>query len=366
MKWRRFGGTNKLTQFPHLELSYKGDASKKTPGFPREVNPRTERNLQNRKQHAERLSQDIQDIQATSEGTHSLTLFLQIDPDTVPVETLRRFDIEVVAEFEDGFILGASADTDLLTLRSKIERFLGGKQKSVGGLWSIGDGKPWKIDHILSPFLQEKWPEIMGMPRAIVDLGIACVGTLELPPMPRQEPNEDEEHYQLRAAKWEARRQKVFYQWDELYMQREVALMNMVESYGGEVLQLWHAPDVIPDSFFVRVSVSGKGLSDLVHNFSFLFDVSEPDDVSWDPDGLPDDGLSDMESVQPPDPDAPKVCIIDSGVEEGHPLIRPAVDTATSYSYVGSPTDTDDYVAQGGHGTKVARLVLYHDNIPYS
>ncbi len=144
------------------------------------------------------------------------------------------------------------------------------------------------------------------------------------------------------------------------------ARSGLDESYGGEVLQLWHAPDVIPDSFFARVSVSGKGLSDLVHNFSFLFDVSEPDDVCWDPDGLSDDGLSDLGSVQPPGPDAPKVCIIDSGVEEGHPLIRPAVDTATSYSYVGSPTDTADYVAQGGHGTKVAGLVLYHDNIPYS
>ncbi len=126
-----------MTQFPHLELSYKGDASKKRPRFSRDVNPRTKRNLQDRKQHAEQLSQDIQDIQdlqATSEGTQSLTLFLQIDPDTVPVETLRRFDIEVVAEFEDGFILGASADVDLLTLRSKIERFLGGKQTSVGGV----------------------------------------------------------------------------------------------------------------------------------------------------------------------------------------------------------------------------------------
>ena len=68
---------------------------------------------------------------------------------------------------------------------------------------------------------------------------------------------------------------------------------------------------------------------------------------------------------EPPDPDAPKVCIIDSGVQKRHPLIAPAVDAVSSYSYVGQPTDTADYVAQGGHGTKVAGLVLYHNDIPH-
>lgn len=355
---------DKLTQFPHLELSYKGDASKKVSNFRPKVNPRTADNLKNRQQHAERLSQSIQNIRAAADETHALTLFLQIDPERVPVENLRLFNIEVVAEFQDGFILGSSAEMDLLTLRSKIERFLQGDQNSVAGLWSIADGKQWKLDRILSPYLYEHWPEIIQKVRVTVDLGIACIGTWELPNRPWQKTDEDEEHYQRRLANWNKKREKVFAEWENLYIQRETDLTNMVESYGGEVLDQWYAPEVIPDSFVARVSVSGTGLSDLVHNFSFLFDVSEPEDVSLDPEGMPNDVQPLMVPPEPPSPDAPKVCIIDSGVQEGHPLIAPAVDAAASYSYVGQPTDTADYVAQGGHGTKVAGLVLYHDDIP--
>ena len=306
-----------MTQFPHLELTYKGDASKKIPNFPREVNPRTADNLKNRQQHAERLNQSIQNIQGTTEGAKALTLFLEIDPETVPVETLRRFNIEVVAEFEDGFILGSSADTDLLTLRSKIERFLQGKQKNVGGLWSIADGKRWKLDRILSPYLYEHWPEIVQKGRVTVDLGIACVGTWELPDKPHQNPEQTHEHYQRRLASWDTKHERIFDEWENLYSQRETALTTLVESYAGEVLDRWYAPEVIPDSFVIRVSVSGKGLSDLVHNFPFLFDGSEPEDVSLDAETLPDDVPSVLVPPEPPDPDALKVCIIDNSDDGG-------------------------------------------------
>jgi hypothetical protein len=161
------------------------------------------------------------------------------------------------------------------------------------------------------------------------------------------------------------KRQQVFDKWEGLQIERETLLTTMVTAHRGEVVDEWYAPDVIPDSFVVRVSISGKGLSDLVHNFPFLFDASELEDVNVDADALDDDVQTALVPPVPPDPNAPRVCIVDSGIQEAHPLIAPAVDSASSYSYVGTATDTADYVPQGGHGTKVAGLVLYHADIPH-
>ncbi len=354
-----------MTQFPHLELSFKGDALKKLPRFPQTLNPRTEDNLKKRVRHGEQLRESIEKIKATSQGATALSLFLQIDPQVIAVEHLRRFDIEVVAELEDGFILGSSADADLSTLKSKIERFLKGQQKNIAGFWSIDVGKQWKLEHILSPYLHDNWPRIIRRQLVTVDVGIACVGTWELPEKPRHDPGQDKENYQRKLDRWNTKCGKVFLEWDQLYMQREALFADMVAVHGGEILSELNEPEVLPDSFVVRVRITGKGLSDLVHNFPFIFDVRELEDVRFDMDALADYMPTGMAPPLPPDVDAPRVCIIDSGVQEAHPLIAPAIDSASSYSCVDRPTDTADYVAQGGHGTKVAGLVLYHDAIPY-
>lgn len=205
-----------MTEFPHLELSYSADGLKKRPGFGPKWNSRTTDNLKNRGPHAERLRESIERITTTADGAKTLSLFLQIDPHMVAVEHLRRFNIEVVAELEDGFILGSSADTDLLTLTAKISRFLQDHQDNVGGLWSIDDGKRWKLEHILSPYLKEHWPYIIQRDRITVDLGIACLDTWAVPDKPRQRPGEDEENYQRRVGRWSVKRQQVFDKWEGL------------------------------------------------------------------------------------------------------------------------------------------------------
>ncbi len=198
-----------------------------------------------------------------------------------------------------------------------------------------------------------------------VDVGIACVGTWELPDKPRQDPGEAEESYQRKVAGWNTKCRNVFLEWENLHIEREALFDEIVAVHGGEILSELNDKAVLPDSFVVRVRISGEGLSDIVNNFPFVFDVRELEDVRLDMDALADHGQTDAAPPLPPGADAPRVCIIDSGIQQAHPLLAPAVDTASSYSYVGRPTDTADYVAQGGHGTKVAGLVLYHDDIPY-
>ncbi|MBY0278783.1 S8 family peptidase [Candidatus Binatia bacterium] len=60
--------------------------------------------------------------------------------------------------------------------------------------------------------------------------------------------------------------------------------------------------------------------------------------------------------LQAPDADAPAVVILDTGIATGHPLLKPAILSATTAGdLIPSPEDTH------GHGTKMAGVALYRD-----
>jgi hypothetical protein len=64
--------------------------------------------------------------------------------------------------------------------------------------------------------------------------------------------------------------------------------------------------------------------------------------------------------VTPPAADAPAVCVLDTGVTRGHPLLAAALDTVDCHSC--DPTwGTHDHL---GHGTEMAGLALYGDLTP--
>jgi len=62
-----------------------------------------------------------------------------------------------------------------------------------------------------------------------------------------------------------------------------------------------------------------------------------------------------VEQLTLPADDAPSVCILDTGVNEGHPLLSAATKGTHSYLPVWGTDDRD------GHGTSMAGLVLYGD-----
>lgn len=62
-----------------------------------------------------------------------------------------------------------------------------------------------------------------------------------------------------------------------------------------------------------------------------------------------------MDRIVPPSREAARVCILDSGVNSNHPLLRPAFGEAASY--VEGQGEGDEV----GHGTAVAGIVLYGD-----
>jgi hypothetical protein len=117
------------------------------------------------------------------------------------------------------------------------------------------------------------------------------------------------------------------------------------------------------DSFGCSVSITGKGLKDLVVNYQFVFDVTEIDRVS-ELDVMGGTDSDGSIEILPPEQDSPEIGVIDSGIMEHHQLIEPAIKPSNSKSYLGSDASTADYVSDGGHGTKVAGMALYPNGIP--
>lgn len=83
----------------------------------------------------------------------AIPLFLRIDPGSELIESLKTFGIEIIGELENGFIIGASADTFMSDLAAKIDMFANCGHDNVAALWEIVRGKSWRPEHILSPAL---------------------------------------------------------------------------------------------------------------------------------------------------------------------------------------------------------------------
>lgn len=373
-------------RFPHIQLKLvrEGIAAPQNGGG--KPNPITSANASNRQGHGSRLKTSLDSLILNWQNNQekreeeekpplpekAIPIILQIDPIAFDLEDLRKYGIEVIAELENGYIIGASADdTDFSELQKKIENFInaerGGGQ--VPGIWDIVDGIK-RPEYILSPEILNEWEQIRDARIYTVDLGIACLGTKsQLPDCPEIKPNESNEKFIQRFTTWSKKRDLNYQQWDDIKSQREDEFTEFVQAYRGEILNIVDGAipksSQLPDSFSCRLQISGKGLKDLVFNFPYIFDVSWPDEVA---EFVERENLSDVDTppfeLQPPESKAPNVCVIDSGIQESHSLLKAAIDSGNSRSWVPGETEkTADYV-HGGHGTRVAGAVLYPITIP--
>ena len=126
--------------FPHIQLKLTiQDIAASPPGGVRKTNPQTTANLSDRWGHGSKLKSSVdslisywQDAQEKreEEGKPQLPnkakpIILQVDPKAFDAEELRKSGIEVIAELEDGYIVGASADdSDFSELQKKYKNLL--------------------------------------------------------------------------------------------------------------------------------------------------------------------------------------------------------------------------------------------------
>ena len=120
----------------------------------------------------------------------------------------------------------------------------------------------------------------------------------------------------------------------------------------------------LPDSFSARLKISGKCLLDLVLNFAYIFEVSEAETIVMGEAPENNDSLTENVQIEAPIQSAPIVCVMDSGIQEKHRYLAPAIISDESVSLLANNLNTSDEVAGGGHGTRVTGAVLYPRTIP--
>ena len=373
--------------FEHLPLILRQRGHANLKGFGK-ASPQTVANANARQAHSFSLTTSAQSLKANWETikTQSALQGVPIIPQGIPIllkvdtgldlDVLReKFDFEIVAEQEDGYVIVAAEDIELTPFVQMVNGFavqIRGSAK-IAEVHKLFDNPSDRLSRILTDRLLEVWPTIADAQFYIVDIGIACCGTKEIPKRPVRGKRMTDADWAKRDAEWSQARADVYESWDQLKRGRETEIERFAAHYGAEIIHLVDRTPfeaaVLLDSFTVRIRISGKGLRDFVLNYPYIFEVVEPEDIA-----LPQDsnatGATGALQISPvaPDADAPAVCIIDSGIQEGHIFIQPAIDQSTSYCFLPGKqtTDVGDFVQPGGHGTRVSGAVLYGETVPPS
>jgi hypothetical protein len=299
-----------------------------------------------------------------------IPLFLRVEPET-DIEFLKNFfNLEIISEFDDGYVIVASQEIELSALLAKLEQF----PREISGSASVAkiydilgpDNHELRLKRILSEALFKAWAELQDDQSYTVELSIECLGSTFIKDPPEQRANESNANFRLRLAPWNEEYHNAVNAWDDLMAEREQSIHRLIAAYNGVIHDSIHEDPIgamkLPDSFTLRVTISGKGLRDIALNYPYLFEITEPEVIHTPLNsGNVSTEVAQEIRFTPPSTDAPKICIIDSGIQERHPFLVDAIDTQSSRCYIPTKKSTDvgDYVPPGGHGTKVAGAVIY-------
>lgn len=375
--------------FEHLPLllRQRGPARLGRPPF---QSPQTRANRDARRAHSESLARASQALTDHYREQHAarrqgvegqaqpvlpagVPILLQVDP-SLDLDVLReRFDFEIVAEQEEGFVIVASEDINLELFVAMVNEFSVAVHGSatVASVYHLFDDPAERLRRILSDRLLEIWNQANDDQEFIVDVGVSCTGTREIPKPPVKGKRDSDATWAEKMLVWSQARSDVYNAWDELREGRETEISRIIDGYQAQILRLVDeaAYDgvAVPDSFTIRIRISMRGLRDFVLNYPYIFEVLEPEDISLPQrDGLARDDRARPTEPVPPEAEAPAVCVVDSGIQENHVLLQAAIDGPTSRCFlVGHPPgEVQDFVRPGGHGTRVAGAVLYGESIP--
>ncbi|MCA9140554.1 MAG: S8 family peptidase [Planctomycetales bacterium] len=301
---------------------------------------------------------------------------LRIDT-SFDLDTLRRqFNFEIISEQDDGYVIVVSKDLDLSLLQQKLDEF-----ETAAGSASIAqihelvndETQEERLRRILTEQLFSEWPALKDDQELIVDVSIACAGDWQIRNRPKRNPRWKPETWAKKENEWTNERMEAYERWDALKDSRLEDVESMLSPYSVDILKNWDNANVqaveLPDSFTLRIRIDGRGFRDFILNYPWVWEVTEPDDIETPQQMARDlDSLAIALTVNPPPKDAPIVCIVDSGIQESHLYLDPAIRKSDSRCFLdgASSTDVADYVKPSGHGTRVAGAVLYGETVPSS
>ena len=377
-------------EFPHLPLIFQGPHRARLTGGG-EMDPRVRENRENRHAHAERLRSRFSSIrdewrreqeQRRQAGLPTIgdkTVFALQLPELHDLTYLTRtFGLELVAEYEDGYVLAGAPDLDLGKLYQALRLF---EAKTWGGsscanlLEVFGPNDQQRLEKILSPTLLRSWP-FNDAETLTLDIWVEVPGNpgfIQRQRTRKRERETEADFESRRQALLQNTREQQQQAWDEARDGRVEQLEGFIRGNGGRIVDQAEDPGeedggivLFPDSVLVRVSMSGRGFRDIVLNFPYVVLLCEPDEADQPAVHEAAPEAADDFQLAAPEGNAPAVCIVDSGIQEGHRWLAAAVDTASSRCFV--PGRRSDEVADEcrpvGHGTLVAGAVLYPDSVP--
>lgn len=301
-------------------------------------------------------------------------MLIQVDP-RMDLDAVRSaFDFEIVAEYEDGYLVVANDDLNFSALEEKLNKLISGQRGggNAAKIYDLADQEDQRsrLSRILSDDLLASWADIDDETEYTVDVGIECLGKIKEPSEPVRRPNDTDQRFAEKERKYREKIEEMYFEWDALKSARETLLGEFVENYSGTIGSIIDGETnggvfALSDSFTARITINGKGLKDLALNYPFVFEITSPDNIS-NPISkiLGPNGEITAEFDQPTE-GSPAVCVIDSGVQHNHPLLINAVNPEHSFCLVpGEPTTLGDQVRPHGHGTRVAGAVLFPNGVP--
>lgn len=300
-------------------------------------------------------------------------LLIKIPPEDMDLDYLRTtFKFEVVCEYEDGVVIVATNPEIFTRNLEKIQGFAH-QIKGTGNIARICDiiteeTNDKRLSRILSEDLYRIWNDLKKKPdsKVTVEISIECLGTTIVSDIPQKKGYKSDESYSKAMVKWEEKRKIAYEEWDEICRIRQVEIDNFIANYQGEVLAIYDYVDEFSklDSFEQKLCIPVKCLIDFAENYPYVFEITFPDEISVDTllQNL-DDSSSLSFAIKEPLDDSPTVCIIDSGIQEGHVYINKSIKSKLSKSYLPDDTNVADEVDEGGHGTRVAGAVIYPDGV---
>lgn len=304
-----------------------------------------------------------------------IPILLEIDPYS-DVHFLKGLGFEVISELGNGYVIVSNGDVQFATCMQKTEHFIKETSKRCNAparLYAFHKDDH-RLEKILGKHLRAIWATIKEDEKYEVDVSISCAGnifTIKKPPEKPSHISEEDYKKSKKFKSWQRKYNDAYERWDELKYEREQQFANFIQAYNGEFTGAFvdNEPTYFQfcDSFSVRVSINGKGLKDLVYHFAPLFEIEYVGQLSFKKSVAfsIEDKHPDI-TIVPPDENAPIVVVIDSGIQEEHPYMEPAIRKDDSKCYVKGTKSVADEVKNNGHGTRVAGAILYPYQIPRS
>ena len=169
-------------------------------------------------------------VQALPDIPEGVPILMQIDPG-LDLDALRdKFEFEIVAEQEDGYVIVASEDIHLASFRAIVQGFAVAVRGSatIAQVHKLFDdpNQTDRLGRILSEHLMNSWGSIDEDQPYVVDIGIACTGAQEIPPRPIRGKRATDAQWAAKEFEWSEKRTSAYNEWDDIKMERETSIQK--------------------------------------------------------------------------------------------------------------------------------------------